>query len=98
QSALSFHSLEETRAGIGRLNMERGGSDPMLDGPIDRSPKHIRPIFVHAEDEAAVDHDAQAMKAIGDGFVIAPEILSLVALGEVAGQEGFEADEDAAKP
>jgi hypothetical protein len=54
-------------------------------------------VIVHAEDEASVDHDAEGVKALGDGLVIAAEILALVAAAQVAGRQRFETYKDASQ-
>ena len=54
-------------------------------------------IVVHPEDEAAVDHDAEVVQTPGDGGVVAPEVLALVALDEIARGKRLEADEQAAQ-
>ena len=60
--------------------------------------EHVLVVLVHAEDEAAVDHDAEAVQPVGDGGVVAAEVLALVAAREIAGRERLEADEQAAQP
>ena len=52
---------------------------PCADRPVHRPRKHRLVVVVHAEDEAAVDHDAEVVQAIGDGGVVAAEVLALVA-------------------
>lgn len=69
----------------------------MLDGPVHGPSKHVIVVVVHPEDEAAVDHDPQAMEPIGHGRIVAAQVLALVATDEIAGREGFEPDEEAAK-
>src|SRR5262249_34953532 len=66
-------------------------------GPVHGSPKYAVVVFVHPEDKAAVDHDAQVVEPGGDGGVVPPEILALAALPEVVGGQRFEADEEAAE-
>ena len=72
--------------------------DAVLDGPIHGPLKHVLVIVVHPEDEAAVDHDPQVMEPIRHGRIVAAQVLALVAADEIAGCEGLEPDEQAAKP
>ena len=50
---------------------------PLLDGPVHRSREHVRIVAVHAEHEAAVDHDAEVVEPLRDGAIVAPEVLAL---------------------
>ena len=93
-----LHAGEQSRAGIRRLDVKRRGRDAVLDRPIHGPPEHIGVVVVHAEDEAAVDHDAERVQPAGHGRVVPAEVLSLVALHQIAGRERLESDEDAAEP
>jgi PrpF protein len=96
--AFVLHPREQARAGIGRLDMEGRRRDAVLDRPVDGAGKDIGIIVVHAEDEAAVDHDSDAMQPLGHRLVVASQILQLVAAPEVIRRQGLESDEDAAQP
>jgi len=65
--------------------------------PIHGAPEYVFAIVIHAEDEAAVDHDSQRMQPVGNRFVIPPKVLSFVAARQVAGSQGLKAYEDAAQ-
>ena len=78
--------------------MEGGGRDALLDRPVHRPFEDVIVIVVHPEDEAAVDHDAEAVQPAGHGGVVASEILAFVAQREVARRERLEPDEQAAQP
>jgi hypothetical protein len=67
----------------------------VLDGPIHRPPEYIRVVVIHAEDEAAVDHDAKVVQALRDDGIVAAEVLALVAAGQVGRRQRLEPDEDA---
>ena len=75
----SSHAREQPRARIRRLDVKRRRRDAVLDRPVHRPPEHVLIVVVHAEDEAAVDHDAEAVQPVGDGRVVAAQILALVA-------------------
>src|SRR5262245_50334901 len=92
-----MHPLEEFRSGVGRLDVEGRRGDALFDRPVDSSPEDIAIVAVHAEDEAAVDHDAEVMQTARDLRVVAAEILPLVALFEIRREERFEADKQAAQ-
>ena len=77
--------------------MERRGRDAVLDRPVDGSPKHVLVVVVHAEDEAAVDHDSELVQPVGDGRVVAAQVLALVAACQVPRSQRLEADEEAAQ-
>ena len=78
--------------------MKGGRGNPVVNGPVHRSLEHVFAVVVHAEHKAAVDHDAERMKAIGDGLVIPAQVLPLVAAFQVLRRQRFEADENAAQP
>jgi hypothetical protein len=78
--------------------MEGRRRDAVLDRPVDGAGKDIGIIVVHAEDEAAIDHDSEAMQPLGHRLVVASQILQLVAAPQVIRRQGLEPDEDAAQP
>ena len=84
-------------SGIGRLNVKGCRGDAVIDGPVYGATEDVFAVVIHAEDKAAVDHDAEGVQAVGDSLVVAAEVLPLVASLEVAGGEGLESDEDAAQ-
>src|SRR5277367_6553467 len=58
-AAFADHAGVELGSWIGRLDMEGGGGDALLDGPVDGAPEDVFAVVIHAEDKAAVDHDAE---------------------------------------
>lgn len=52
-------------AGIGRQNVKWGRFDALLNRPLNRAIKHRFIVVIHAEDETAVDHDAQVAQESG---------------------------------
>ena len=95
--AFALHPGEQLRAGIRRLDVERGGRDAVLDRPVHRPSKHIFIVVVHAEDEAAVDHDAQFVQAVRHGGIVAAQVLALVRPRQIGRRQGLEADEEASQ-
>ena len=95
--ALGLHSREQACAGVRRLDVKRRGRDAMLDRPIHRPLEHIRTVVIHAEDEAAVDHDAEVVQPLRDGGIVAAEILALVAACQVRRRQRLESDKNASK-
>jgi hypothetical protein len=95
--ALRFHPREEPRPRIRRLDVKCRGRDAVVDGPIHRPPEHVHVVVIHAEDEAAIDHDAEVMKSLRHGSVVAAEVLAFVAAGEVGRRQRLESHEDAAE-
>jgi len=77
--------------------VKRRGFDPVLDGPVHRPREHRLVVAIHAEDEAAVNHDAEIVQAADRGGVVAAQVLILVLLGQVLRVERLEADEQAAQ-
>src|SRR5438552_970319 len=73
--------------------MKSGRRDPGLDGPVYGAAEDIAVVSVQAEDEAAVDHDAEAVE-FADYFAVIPaEILALAGACEAAARKRFEANE-----
>ncbi len=68
---LREHSFIERRARVRREDVERGGLDALLDGPLDGALEHAFVVVVHAEDEAAIDHHACIVQA-SDGCSCSP--------------------------
>ena len=58
-AAFAHHARVKLRAGIGRHDVEGRGGYAVFDGPVDGALKNVVTIVIHAEDEAAVDHDAE---------------------------------------
>ena len=96
-AALLLHAGEQPRAGIRCLDVEGRRRNAVLDRPVHGPSKHIVVIVIHTEDEAAVDHDPQIVEPIRHGRVVTAQVLALVAADEIAGCEGLEPDEQAAK-
>ena len=93
QAVLCSETTIERRAGVRREDVERRRFDPVLDRPFDRALEHRAIVAVHPEDEAAVDHHAEVVKAANRGGVVAPQVLILPLLGQVGGVECLEPDE-----
>src|SRR5262249_61878232 len=70
---------------------------PLFHPPLSRRPAHALVFGVQAEDEAAVDHDAEAVQPPRDGRIVTPEVLAFVASGEVGRRKRLEADEQTAQ-
>src|SRR5260370_9927136 len=96
-ASLAPHLRIKPGARVRGLDVKGGGSDAVGNGPIYGAPEYVFAIVVHAEDEAAVNHDAKRMQPVRNGFVIPSEVLPFVAAREVAGVQGLKADEDAAQ-
>ena len=96
-AAVLLHAIEERRARIGREDVEGRGLDPLLDGPAHGAVEDTRVVLVHAEDEAAVHHHAQAVQPPDRLRVVAVEVLDLALGAEARGIERLEADEEAAQ-
>jgi hypothetical protein len=70
----------------------------VLDRPLDR-PLEYRPVVgVHAEDEAAVDHDAQIVQTFDSRCVVAAHVLVFPLFGQVRRVERFESDKETSQP
>ena len=78
-ATLAQHARVQLRAGIRRLDMKCRGRNAVIDGPVHRAPEHIFSVIIHAEDKAAVDHDAERMQPVGNRLVVAAQVLPLVA-------------------
>ena len=97
EPALRGHPRVGRRAGIRRQDMERRGRDSALHGPVDGPREDVRAVSIQAEDEAAVDHDAEIVEPADDPLVVAPEVLPFVGVLQTARREAFESDEQAAQ-
>ena len=95
QASFALHAGVESGARIRRLNMKSRGRNAVLDGPIHGAMEDVFSVIIHTENEAAIDHDAERVQAIGDRFVVAAEVLALVAAFQVFRRERLEAYEDA---
>src|SRR6185437_4044920 len=83
----------KTGAGVWGQDMKGTGCQRISDRPVYRPMKYIAVVGVETENKAAVYHDAQRMKTTDRLFVITSDILSLVALHEIALAQRFKADE-----
>ncbi len=70
-------------------------SIPWLIAQLDGSVEHVWAVVVHSEHEAAVDHDAQVMKAADRRVVVTADVLELALLAEIGAVDGLESDEQA---
>src|SRR3989442_296436 len=73
--------------------MKRGRSDPDFDGPVHSAPEDVSVVSVQPEDEAAVDHDAEAVESAHNFAVIPAEVLSLSGALEAPARKRFESHE-----
>ena len=87
QPALIGDAPVERRARIRRDDVE--GRRPLEHRPV---------VAIHAEDETAVDHQAEVVQAADGGRVVAPQVLVFPLLDEVLGIQRLEPDEQAAQP
>jgi len=74
----THHTGMQLRSWIGRLNMEGCGGDAVLNGPVYRAPEHVFPVVIHAEDKAAIDHDAQRVQTVCNSLVVAARFCRLL--------------------
>src|SRR5207302_1704098 len=70
-----LYALVQRGAGIRRQDVEGSGLDSLLNGPLDGAREHVGRIFVHAEDEAAIDHHAVVVQAADSRAIVAVEVL-----------------------
>src|SRR6184192_1412179 len=92
-SVLGIHPLVEGRVRVGRQDVEGGRLDALLDRPGDRAVEDIRPVMIHAENKATVDHYAQPMQPTNSGPVVTADVLELSLLREVGRVDGLKAHE-----
>jgi hypothetical protein len=78
--------------------MKCGSRKAVLDCPIHRPSENALVIVVHPEDEAAVDHDPELVKAVGDCGVVTPQVLPFVAPDEIAWRKRLETHEETPQP
>ena len=95
--AFGLHPREQACPGVRRLDVKRRGRDAVLHRPIHRPLEHVRAVVIHPEDEAAVDHDAEVVQPLRDRGIVAAEILTLVAAGQVRRGQRLEPDKDASE-
>src|SRR3984893_1844645 len=93
QASLGLHPCVQCRVRVRRQDMKGGGLDAIRDGPLDGSIEHIGAVVVHAEHEAAVDHDSEVVEPANRGVIIPTNILVLALISEVGGVHRLEADE-----
>src|SRR3984893_3439398 len=90
-ASLAAHLRIKPGARVRGLDVKGSGGDTVGNGPIDSAPEYVFAIVVHAEDEAAVDHDSDRMQPVRNSFVIASQVLPFVASRQVAGSQGLKA-------
>src|SRR5947207_10413753 len=95
-AALARQARVQRRAGEWRDDGEAREVDAGVDGEIGGRFEDVEVIVIEAEDEAALDGDAEVVE-IGDQLpVIDRAIEALVRVGEAAGRDRFETEEEAA--
>jgi hypothetical protein len=80
---------------IRRLDVIGRRRETVLDAPFDGPLEDRLVIVVHAEDETAIDHDAEAVQALRDRGIVATDVLALVALDEITCRQRLEPDKQA---
>ena len=85
------HLGEQSSTGVRRQNVEGGGRNSNLDGPVNGEGEYVPVISIQAEDEAAINHDAEAIESADNFGVAAPEILALARALEARIGKRFEA-------
>jgi hypothetical protein len=98
QPPFAAQAIVEPGAGIRREDVEGGGLDAAGDRPVDRPGERRGVVAVHAEDEAAVHHDALRVQPADGGAVVPVQVLQFAVGAQVLGAERLEADEEAAQP
>src|SRR6266496_5431508 len=86
------HLSKQRRAGIRSENVKCGGRDSGLDGPVHRAGKDVIVVSVQTEDEAAVDHDSEAVEFAHHLTIVSSEVLSFAGAFEAAARKCFEPD------
>src|SRR5207247_11430295 len=84
------HLREQRCTRIRRQNMECGRRNPGFDSPIHRTREDVAVVSVQSEDEAAIDHDAEAVESADYFTVIPAEVLPLAGALEATTRERFE--------
>ena len=92
-----LHPRKQSGARIWRLDVKGRSRQAVFDRPVDGSCKNALIVIVHPEHEAAVDHDAAVVQPLCDGGIIASQILTFVALREIARSKRLETNEQAAE-
>src|SRR5262249_8757079 len=77
--------------------MKSGCCDPGLDGPVYGPGEDIAVVSVQTEDEAAVDHDAEAVESADHLAVATAEVLALAGAFQATARKRFEPDEQASQ-
>src|SRR5215475_757947 len=93
-----LHSFIKASAGIRCQDMERGSFDALRYGPIHGAFENRFVIGIHAEHEAAVDHNAQFMQPSHGSAVVTMKVLRLPLVSQVADVRGFEAHKETPQP
>jgi hypothetical protein len=70
----------------------------VLNSPLHRALEDRLVVVVHTEDEATVDHDAEVVQTSGHRRVVAAQVLTLIALDQIARRQRLEADEQTTQP
>src|SRR5205823_12815579 len=97
QPPFCLHPLMQRGVGIRGEDVEGGGLDALLDRPFDGPLEDIRPVMIHPENEAAVDHDTEVVEALHSRCVVTPDVLVFTLLLKVGAVDRLESDEQAAK-
>src|SRR5262245_5396049 len=92
--AASGQVREKRRAGVRRQNVKRGRRDPSLDGPVYGAGKDVWTISVQAEDETAVDQNAETVEPPYHLAVATAEVLTFSGGFEPAAGKRFESYEE----
>jgi len=96
-ASLANHACVQLSSRVGRLNVKRRRGDAVFNRPINCASEHVFPIVIHAEDKAAIDHDAKGMQPIRNRLVVAAEVLPFVTSSQVLRRERLKPDEEAAQ-
>ena len=99
-ASLGGESPLQPGAWVRRHDMERRRLDAPAHGPLDCVREDGRVVMIHAEDEGAVDHDAEVVQAADGGVVPgkAAEVLRFAGAAQVRLAQRLEPDEQAAQP
>ena len=90
-------ACKQSRAWIWSLNVKGRGGDAVLDRPFDRARENSLVVFVHPEDEAAVDHHPETVQPTNRRGIVAAQVLILPLLRQVRGIQRFKANEETSK-
>src|SRR5437867_3505165 len=97
-SSSILHAFIEASAGIRCQDMERSSFDALRYGPIHGPSENRFVISIHAEHEAAIDHNAQFMQPSYGSAVVTMDVLHLPLVSQVADVRGFEAHKKTPQP